>query len=298
MESIQSRLTKSFLKFIHYNRLYQLTGSELWNCIEAIQDIHKCEPPLDVSWSIQWKKETIKNHTYFVLEPKNKKYSKTIFYLYGGGYVAEISQLHWRFLKYLINHTGYRIILPMYPLAPDYSYKDVFEILVPLYEKTLHESDKNNLILMGDSSGASIALALSQLLTERSIAQPARIVALSPSVDMTVSNPDMYPIESLDPILAIPGTREIGSVYAGDVEASYYLVSPLYGNMKGLPQIDLFVGTHELCLPDCRKFVEKCKVAKVNIGYHEYHYMVHNWPLLFFPESKKARKEIISILTS
>lgn len=93
----------------------------------------------------------------------------------------KISKMHWRFLKYLVLHTDYRIIVPMYPLAPDYTYKDVFEMLIPLYKKIQSEIKKEDLILMEIPQVGSIALALAELLKEKSLPQPNKILLISPS---------------------------------------------------------------------------------------------------------------------
>ena len=54
--------------------------------------------------------------------------------------VGEIENEHWNFVEKLIKDTNNTIILPDYPLAPKYTYKDVFNMIEPLYKEIV---DKN-----------------------------------------------------------------------------------------------------------------------------------------------------------
>jgi acetyl esterase/lipase len=58
----------------------------------------------------------------------------------------------------------------------------------------------------------------------------------------------------------------------------------------------LFIGTHEIMCPDSRRFKKMADERDIKIGYYEYPGMIHVWPLFFFPESKKATKQIIDII--
>ena len=82
------------------------------------------------------KEEKFQERNVFVLTPKGKKKTKkAVFYLHGGSYIAELTPTYWNFLSDLTQDTGATIIVPDYPLAPQYHYKDVFNMITPLYKE-------------------------------------------------------------------------------------------------------------------------------------------------------------------
>jgi acetyl esterase/lipase len=232
------------------------------------------------------------------MKPQKSVGRKHILYLHGGGYVYEISNLHWAFMGKLVDSLNCTITVPIYPLAPKYQHQDVFDMIVPIYEQIITDVRLEDMVLMGDSAGGGMALALAQLLKERGLQQPGKIVLISPVLDMSLSNKEIYNMEKYDPIAATPALIDIGKWYAGERDTKYYLVSPLYGELEGLGKISLFIGTHEIMLPDAQRFKRLMEEKGININYFEYPSMIHVWPLFFFPESKKATQQIIEIVRS
>ena len=73
-------------------------------------------------------------------------------------------------------------------------------------------------------------------------------------------------------------------------------MSPVYGSLKDLAPISLFIGTRDILYPDCRKLRDQAAAEGVAINYREYEGMVHNWMLGPMPEAKQAIKEIVSAI--
>ena len=63
-----------------------------------------------------------------------------------------------------------------------------------------HTYDDCDIVLVGDSAGAQIALGYVQLMEAFPI---KRIVAISPMVDMTLANPDIEDDAKHDPVLSL-----------------------------------------------------------------------------------------------
>jgi acetyl esterase/lipase len=129
-----------------------------------------------------------------------------------------------------------------------------------------------------------------------SIAQPNQIILLSPWLDITLKNPEIEEIDPVDPFLGVSSLREAGKIYAGDTDPENYLLSPINGPLDGLGQITLFIGTNDLLVADTRKLKAIAHAKGVVINYYEYQEMTHVWMLLNFPESKKAKQEIIELI--
>ncbi|WP_339282276.1 alpha/beta hydrolase [Oceanobacillus sp. FSL K6-3682] len=244
------------------------------------------------------KKQKFDGMDYYIFNQEKNTSEKAILYLHGGGYIEQPSVFHWLFLGKIAKETKATIFVPIYPKAPNHQYNESFDKVLPIYEWILRTFGKDNITLMGDSAGGGFALALAQLLLEKKLSQPRHIILISPWLDITMKNPDASALERKDPMLGIYGLIEMGKAYAGDTNPNDYLLSPINGEINGLGEITLFVGTHEVFLPDARKFRDRLKAGEVKINYFEYPKMNHIFVLYPIPEAKKATREIVEIINN
>ena len=214
----------------------------------------------------------------FILTPKNtQKTNKVILYLHGGSYVAETSNEHWNFLEKLVNDTGATIIIPDYPLTPKYTYKDVFTMITPLYKEIIEEVDTNNLILMGDSAGGGMALALAEKIGEENVQMPSKTILISPWLDVRLENPEIDEVQKEDKELNKESLKIAGVAYAGEDGIDSYLVNPIDGNLSKLKNVTILTGTNDILNPDVHVLQEKAEQVNVNIDIKEYEGAGHIW---------------------
>ena len=90
--------------------------------------------------------------------------------------------------------------------------------------------------------------------------------------------------------------RHLGEDWANDIDPRDPMISPLYGNMNGLPPVDLFTGTWEVFYTDILNTYDNMKSAGVDVRLHVKEKMGHVYPLWPCPEGKEARKIISSII--
>jgi acetyl esterase/lipase len=230
------------------------------------------------------------------LKKKNSSPQRYIFFLHGGGFVANITKFDWVFLNKIIQHTGLSIVVPDYPLVPTNNYKNVFDMVAPAYEELLQQAGAENVTLMGFSAGGGLTFSLAQYARNNQLPNPAQIILLSPLLDGTIANPDIMKIDKYDPYIDVEGFRKAISVYAANTSISNYLISPIHGNLEGLAPIHLFIGTHEVLLPDARKLVALAKEKKIALNYYEYNKMYHAWIFLNMPEARDVFNKLTRIL--
>jgi acetyl esterase/lipase len=197
-------------------------------------------PPGFLHKEFSVKKNTVHNRNVFTLAPKNEFGSHFILYLHGGAYVNNFLKQHWDFVSKLIPQTNASIILPDYPLAPESTYKDTLEMVFEVYKDMLSSIDPKNIIFMGDSAGAGLALAMAQKMKIDDIQQPKQIILLSPWLDVSMSNPEAKTIEKRDVLLNIKSLRMAARSYAANTDLKNYLMSPIYGSMSGLAKNQYF----------------------------------------------------------
>ncbi|RNI39992.1 hypothetical protein EFY79_01440 [Hanamia caeni] len=93
-------------------------------------------------------------------------------------------------------------------------------------------------------------------------------------------------------------TTETGKQYAGLTSPDHYLLSPVYGSLKGLGKIFVFAGSNEILVADTRKLKTVAARQQVDITYYEYPDMFHAWMLLNLPESKTAKQQLAALINS
>lgn len=215
----------------------------------------------------------------FIISQKNKEKSeKVILYFHGGAYVAEATKEHWDFLQKLAIDTNTTIIMPDYPLTPKYNYKDVFNMVEPLYKEIISKVNKKNLIMMGDSAGGGIALALAEKISTNNIDLPSKTILISPWLDVTMSNNKIEEVQKNDKELSKEKLILAGiSYYRDDEGKKDYLVNPINGPLSKLENIIIYTGTYDILNPDVHVLKEKAQKEEINIQIREYEKASHIW---------------------
>ena len=214
---------------------------------------------------------------FTVKNEKNVENKKYILYFHGGSYVAEATQNHWTFLENIVKDTGYEVIMPDYPLTPKYNYKDVYNMVEPLYKETVEKVGKDNLIIMGDSAGGGLALGLYEKLAEDNIELPIKTILISPWLDVRLENEGINAIEKNDNILNKEALKLAGIAYAGEDGINSYLVNPIDGDLSKLTNIKIFIGTYDILYPDCNLLKERAEKVNGNVEIKEYDKAKHIW---------------------
>lgn len=291
MASLESRLFYSFLRLIGKKRFLELQFAV------GVFDFYNCKvPPREVYKVCDVRQFRLNNRNVFTLSPRGARSTKHILYLHGGAYVQSFVKRHWNFLAAIVERTNYTITAPDYPLAPASTYRDAFDMVLPICSDIMASSGARNVIIMGDSAGGGFALALSQVLREEGLSQPWKLILLCPWLDISLSNPDIAAIDPLDPFLSVPALRRAGKAYTGNGDARNFLVSPIYGGLKGLAEIVLFIGSRDVLAADARTLKRLAEEEGVQLHFHEYQDMVHMWMFMNFPEARAAQQQILDAL--
>lgn len=230
---------------------------------------------------------------FYVNEDSYSKY--TVFYIHGGGYEHDFSSFHWLFIKKIVERTDASVIAPAYMLIPFGTYRQAFDLILPVYNDYVKQHPEKKIILMGDSAGGGLALALAEQIKLDDGRIPDELILLSPWADIAMENPDMKEYESKDPWLSKPWLTVCARYWADDLDIHDYRVSPVYGDLKGLSHVTVTVGTRELFNPDIIKLYGRLDQSETNeliIGQD----MIHVYPLIPMPEAKEADEKIISAI--
>ena len=190
----------------------------------------------------------------------------TILYLHGGGYTMGSAQTH---------------------AAVAGAYRWLLKQGVPA----------KSIVIGGDSAGGGLAFAAMLELKREGYPLPAAAFALSPWVDLANTGDTVVTKDEVDPIITRSGLFHMASLYAKDADLRSPLISPLYGDLSGLPPVLIHVGTNEMLLADSRRMAEALKRAGVDCEFKEWEDLFHVFHnVLSLPESKKARGELAAFI--
>lgn len=249
-------------------------------------------PPPSIAKTVTITRTTFRHWPVFTLAPETPS-GKQALYLHGGAWAAEIQAGHWNLVADLAVRTSRTFVVPIFPLVPAVTHRDVTPVLTDLWTATASEAPT---ALVGDSAGATMALNLLASLPEGTPA-PDATVLLSPTFDLTFANPESARIAPRDPLLKLDYIRALAAAYAGPDGPDSGAVSPVQARVDHLGAITVFTGTRDLLNPDAHRYADLARDAPgTQVTIEEAAGMVHDWMLMPIPEAKTARAHIARLL--
>jgi epsilon-lactone hydrolase len=216
--------------------------------------------------------------------PEKEVPSATILFWHGGGYVYPPMSGHWDYFAVMARRYGWRVIAPLYPLAPESEAVATTQFAADFYADLVAREGAPTL-MGGDSAGGGLAAATAMRLRDAGLPLPKGLLLICPWLDADPAHPDQPGVEPRDAILTIAGIRDAGALYAGTLPITDPRVSPVHGDWTGLPPILAFGGGDDILVTDARRL----KAALPAVDYEEQAGLIHDWPLFTFPESKAAQ---------
>lgn len=181
--------------------------------------------------------------------PRHDSENGVLLYLHGGGYTCGDIGYASGVGSHLAGRFGVRVFAPAYRLAPEHPFPAALDDALEAYLYLLSAGyTEKDIVLVGESAGGGLVYALCLVLKERGLPMPAGIVAISPWTDLTASGDSYRENRKKDPSMSAERLDFFASQYTA--ERKNPLVSPLFGNLCGLPPSLIFVGGDEVMLSD------------------------------------------------
>src|SRR3989440_1650815 len=189
-----------------------------------------------------------------------------ILYFHSGVYVIGSAAATVPLVGDLVRRTGVNAITLDYRLAPEHPYPAAVEDARAAYEGLLKQGmDPGQIVLAGESAGAGLAVATLLASREAGLPLPSCAFLMSPYADLTLSGETLVERQSLDPILTLEGLRVRAPEDLAGADAANPLISPIFGDLSGLPPLLIQVGSHEILLSDAIRLAGRAATADVAV---------------------------------
>lgn len=226
--------------------------------------------------------------------PAGSEERPTILHFHGGGYVLGSAKGSLEYASRLSEAVGGPCITVDYRLAPDHPYPAAIDDAMDAYRGLIDRGvSASSIILSGESSGGGLAIALALALKTAEVALPGGIIAVCPFTDLTLRGPSVAEFAGQDPAANRDMLTYLGASYFQGHEPTDPLVSPLYGDLRGLPPLFLTASEGEVLLSDTVRMAERAKAAGNDVTVRIVDDSVHVYTLFpFLPETKATMVEI------
>ena len=217
--------------------------------------------------------------------------NKLIVYLHGGCFVLGSIQSHQAMVSHVSANLQTPVLFVEYSLAPEHPFPAALNEVFSVYKHLLLKHSEKDIIFMGDSAGAGLALSVLSKINNEGIKIPAYLVMLSPWVDLTCSNDSIATNAQSDPILSKTALQNFAAMYVDDNLSE---ANPI-GNLLGpFPPTMIMVGSGEVLLDDSKNLYNKITREQPNVKLSIYEKQNHVWMLenIHTDSSGKALNEI------
>lgn len=215
-------------------------------------------------------------------------------YLHGGGYCLGSIDTHHELMARLSLHGRCRVLGVDYRLAPEFPYPAALEDALAGYRHLLAEGyAAARIFIAGDSAGGGLAVATLLALRGAGDPLPRGAVLFSPWTDLTASGHSLTTHSELDPMVDRDTVVDLASRYVGDADPAAPLISPIFGDLSGLPPLEIQVGDHEVLLDDSLRLAERVSKAGGRANIRIFEGAVHVFQAFpFLPETREAMSDV------
>lgn len=214
---------------------------------------------------------------------------RVVVYLHGGGYVQPIAKQHWDLIGKIARETASTVFVPRYGLASRHNVDDALDFLELVHKEVAGLGLP--VVIAGDSAGGGLALTIAQQGSWQKITK--RLILIAPWVDSEWSYEDFERYENRDPWLLSQSLRYIAIVWSGRGDYKRVEVSPLRGELRGLPPTSIYVGDYDLLYQDALALKMKLAASGIENTLHFQPGALHVYPLIPSPEGTAAVRKML-----
>lgn len=230
---------------------------------------------------------------------------RRLLYIHGGAYTMGSPKSHRRLTSKLSELANAAVLSIDYRLMPEHPRMAGIEDSRSAYRWLLNNgptgpATADAIFVAGDSAGGNLTLSLIAWVRDQGLRAPNAAVALSPATDGTLGSPSLKSNLATDPMLGplfhtltkVPRTVLLwGGWLAMRIRPCDPVISPVFGDLSGLPPLLVQGSDMEMLRDDSRRYVNKARAAGSPVTLQTWPHMVHVWQI-FHPDLPEGREAL------
>ena len=221
---------------------------------------------------------------------------RVLIHLHAGAYVSFGGEMGITEGISLAAHAKMKVISVDYRLAPEHPFPAALDDAVTVMKEVTKQYKPANIGIGGSSCGGGLSIAMALKLKALKLPLPGAIFSGTPWADLTLASDSYRTNEYIDSVLPTPDgfLPAAAQAYGGTEDLKNPFLSPVYGDLKGLPPTILISGTRDIVLSDTVRIHRKLRQAGVAAQLHVFEAMPHALYLLLYqaPESVEIWHEV------
>lgn len=234
------------------------------------------------------------------VDPQTKfAHDQVILYLHGGAFVNKSPAFHRRYVRHLATLAKTRALMVDYRLAPESPFPAALEDAVAAYKWLLTSGYKpEKIVIAGDSAGGGLTAACLLYCREHNLPMPSAAVLFSPWLDLAGTGNSIHRLENVDMQLNWENLEKSAKAYYGEYPPTHPLVSPLFGELHGLPPFLIIAGGREILLDDSLRFADRLSMGECDVELIVEPNMGHVWSIFepLIPEAEAANLHVAEFI--
>lgn len=300
MQSLRSKLVIGLIKRRHLFKLKLRPEvvDETFSVEKFRADIDKVSARIKLPKNVDSQKLKINWINAEWIIPKNALKNKVLLYIHGGGFISGSCLTHRMYVARFASGCQIESLVFDYRLAPEHPFPAPLNDCISAYQWLLSLGyQPNDIIVGGESAGATLTLSLLLALKDMKIELPKAAFCISPVTDLRCTA-GSFKYNAKHDIAPMGSWLHWTRLYIADNDPTDPFLSPQFGDYTGFPSLYICVGSHEIHLEDCITVANVARQYGVDTTLRVWENMVHAFPLLspLFPEAKQAFSEICNFV--
>ncbi len=220
---------------------------------------------------------------------ENSNPAQRLLYIHGGAFMVGSPRTHRYITSELAKRTGCSVLAIDYRKQPEHKTIQCHEDARKAYSWIIENGPDGaaptaSLFVAGDSAGGNLTLAVIAWARDNAKRAAEGAIALAPLTDFTMSSPSWRENAATDPflgpgigrVLKIPAflRQAFGRINAG-LPSNHPHLSPLFGNLDGLPPTLIQVSQHEMLYDDAKRYANKANKTGGKVTLQVWPKLVH-----------------------
>jgi epsilon-lactone hydrolase len=213
---------------------------------------------------------------------------RTVLYFHGGGYFFGSLITHRPSCAQLARHTRARVLSVDYRLAPEHPCPAAVDDAVAWWKELLRQGvNPAEVVFAGDSAGAALAVSCLVQAKAQGLPMPAGALLYSPMADMSCSGESMVSNARSELMFSPHMVPQAANLYLAGRPATDPMASPIFADLRGLPELHIFASESEILLSDSTRLHDKARQSGVKSTLITRPGMPHVWPIMIhLPEAQ------------